>query len=92
MSAFGKSALFNGENIASESVKEDFETNSTVENQVSKFDNSYSTNEKLQELYNEFDKITLDENKIKDIFLLLIPRVKYVTNSLFLLFIKNLLA
>ena len=67
MSAFGKSALFNGENIASETVREDFETNSTVENQVSKFDNSYSTNEKLQELYNEFDKITLDENKIKDI-------------------------
>lgn len=66
MSAFGKSALFNGENIASETVKEDFETNSTVENQVSKFDNSYSTNEKLQELYNEFDKITLDENKIKE--------------------------
>ncbi|MCI5497600.1 MAG: hypothetical protein MR412_03320 [Firmicutes bacterium] len=66
MSAFGKSALFNDENIASETVTETPQNQSVIDEQVGKFDNSYSANEKLQELYNEFDKITLDENKIKE--------------------------
>ena len=35
---------------------------------------------------------SVSKNNIKDIFLLLMPRVKYIANSLFLLFIKNLLA
>ena len=48
MSAFGKSALFNGENIASETVKEDFEPNPTVENKLRKFNNSYSPNKKYK--------------------------------------------
>lgn len=66
MSAFGKSALFNDEHIASETVTETPQNQSVIDEQVGKFDNSYSANEKLQELYNEFDKITLDENKIKE--------------------------
>ena len=35
---------------------------------------------------------SVSKNNIKDIFLLLIPKVKYIANSLFRLFIKNLLA
>ena len=36
--------------------------------------------------------INVSKNNINDIFLLLIPSVRYIPNSLFLLLIKNLLA
>ena len=36
--------------------------------------------------------INVSKNNINDIFLLLIPRVRYIPNSLFLLLIRNLLA
>lgn len=65
MSAYGKVSYTETDNVAKETVKEDFENNSVVEEQVEKFDNSYSA--KLQELYNEYDKITLDEEKIKSV-------------------------
>ena len=65
MSAYGK-VSFNDSDVASEVVSSDATPNSVVEEQVSKFDNNYATNEKLQELYNEFDKITLDQDKLKE--------------------------
>lgn len=65
MSAYGKVSYTETDNVAKETVKEEFENNSVVEEQVEKFDNSYSA--KLQELYNEYDKITLDEEKIKSV-------------------------
>lgn len=66
MSAYGKVSYVNGEDSANETLTQDFEGQTGVEEQVNKFDNTYATNEKLQELYNEFDKITLDQNKIKE--------------------------
>ena len=66
MSAFGKVALTGANDVNQEVLTEDVNTNSVVDEQVSKFDNTYATNEKLQELYNEFDKITLDQDKIKE--------------------------
>lgn len=65
MSAYGK-VSFNDSDVAREVVSSDATPNSVVEEQVSKFDNNYATNEKLQELYNEFDKITLDQDKLKE--------------------------
>ena len=66
MSAYGKVSYVNGEDSANETLTQDFEGQTGVEEQVNKFDNTYATNEKLQELYNEFDKITLDQDKIKE--------------------------
>ena len=66
MSAYGKVTFSNGENVSSEVVSAGTDNQSVVEEQVNKFDNTYATNEKLQELYNEFDKITLDQDKIKE--------------------------
>ena len=66
MSAFGKVSLSNNEVNAVESVVEDVVTTSAVEEQVEKFDTSYSA-DKLQELYAEYDKITIDEEKVKSL-------------------------
>lgn len=66
MSAYGKVSYVNGEDSANETLTQDIEAQTGVEEQVNKFDNTYATNEKLQELYNEFDKITLDQDKIKE--------------------------
>lgn len=66
MSAFGKVAMTENDNVNQEVLTDDVNTKSVVDEQVEKFDNTYATNEKLQELYNEFDKITLDQDKIKE--------------------------
>lgn len=66
MSAYGKVSYVNGEDSVNETLTQNFEGQTGVEEQVNKFDNTYATNEKLQELYNEFDKITLDQDKIKE--------------------------
>ena len=63
MSAYGKVQFTDTETVANETVMQTEINNSAVNEQVSKFDNSYEV--KLQELYKEYDKITLDENKIK---------------------------
>lgn len=63
MGAYGKVELVETENIGQETVVEQNIESSTVNEQVGKFDNSYEV--KLQELYKEYDKITLDEEKIK---------------------------
>ena len=64
MSAYGKVTYAENSEVASETVTENIQETSAVDSQVSKFDTSYTV-EKLQELYNEYDKITLDEEKIK---------------------------
>ena len=65
MSAFGKVTFSENDATAFESVTEEVGAN-VVEQQVEKFDTSYSV-EKLQELYSEYDKITIDEEKIKSL-------------------------
>ena len=65
MSAFGKVAYTENDNIVKETTSENFNAQSVVEEQVDKFDNSYSV--KLQELYNEYDKVTLDEERIREV-------------------------
>ena len=66
MSAFGKVSYVENDNIAVESVSEEMEMSNAVEQQVEKFDTSFST-DKLQALYQEYDKITIDEEKIKSL-------------------------
>ena len=66
MSAYGKVAFTETEETASETVTQTYETDSVVNEQVNKFDTSYAV-DKLQELYNEYDKVTLDEEKIKSL-------------------------
>ena len=52
-----------GNNSVTETVDDDF---STVDTQVDKFSTDYTAN-KLNELYNEFDSITLDDSTIDTI-------------------------
>ena len=66
MSAFGKVNFAETENSVVESTMEDMAVESVVEKQVEKFDNSFNT-DKLQELYAEYDKITIDEEKVKNL-------------------------
>ena len=66
MSAFGKVSYTENDNMAVESVKEEINETTAVEKQVEKFDTNYKT-DKLQELYEEYDKITIDEEKIKSL-------------------------
>lgn len=64
MSAFGKVSYTENENTATESVVQESENLSAVDKQVEKFDTSFSA-DKLQQLYAEYDKITIDDEKIK---------------------------
>ena len=66
MSAFGKVNFAETENSVVESTMEDMAVESVVEKQVEKFDNSFNT-DKLQELYAEYDKITINEEKVKNL-------------------------
>ena len=66
MSAYGKVSFADTENASQEVLTQEFNNESVVEEQVSKFDTTY-TAEKLQELYNEYDKITLDQEKINSL-------------------------
>ena len=66
MSAFGNVNFTETDNSLVESTAVEMETESVVEQQVEKFDTSFNTN-KLQELYAEFDKITIDEEKVKNL-------------------------
>lgn len=66
MSSYGRVSYIDDEAKMVESVVEDNQATSVIDSQVSKFDNSYTT-QKLQELYNEYDRITIDEEKIKSV-------------------------
>lgn len=66
MSAYGQVSYTDGEDVAVETVAEENTAVSTVDKQVEKFDNNYNA-QKLQELYNEYDRITIDEEKLKSL-------------------------
>jgi len=66
MSAFGKVTFSESDNSAVETIQEDVVMTSAVEKQVEKFDTSFNS-DKLQELYAEYNKITIDEDKIRSI-------------------------
>lgn len=66
MSAYGKVSFTENENVSQEVLTQEFNNESVVEEQVNKFDTTY-TADKLQELYNEYDKITLDQEKINSL-------------------------
>lgn len=66
MSAFGKVSFTENDNVAVEKVQEEIVENSIVDKQVQKFDTNYNL-DKLQELYNEYDKITIDEDKVRSL-------------------------
>lgn len=66
MSAFGKVTYSETEDNAIETTVESVESPTAVDKQVEKFDTSFNA-EKLQELYAEYDKITIDEEKVKSL-------------------------
>ncbi len=66
MSAYSNVSYTENDEIANEMVAEPEENTSVMDEQVAKFDTNFS-NEKLEALYNEYDKITLDEEKIKSL-------------------------
>lgn len=66
MSAFGKVTYSETEDNAIETTVESVESTTAVDKQVEKFDTSFNA-EKLQELYAEYDKITIDEEKVKSL-------------------------
>ena len=66
MSAYGKVTYSSTDDMAVESITQDIQSESVVEKQVEKFDTTYSS-DKLQELYAEYDRITIDEEKIKSL-------------------------
>ena len=66
MSSYGKVSYIEDETQSIESINQEIQESSTIDAQVSKFDNSYTT-QKLQDLYNEYDKITIGEEKIKSV-------------------------
>lgn len=63
MSAYSKVEFTDTDTVSQETTVEQVQENTAINEQVGKFDNSYEV--KLQELYKEYDKITLDEEKIK---------------------------
>ena len=66
MSAYGKVSYTDNDNVVGESVVQETADMSTVDKQVEKFDTSYNA-DKLQELYNEYDRITIGEEKLKSL-------------------------
>jgi len=66
MSAFGKINYAETDNSIVENEIQQTSVENTVEKQVNKFDSNFNT-DKLQELYAEYDKITIDEEKVKSL-------------------------
>ena len=66
MSAFGKVTYSETDDNAIETTVESVDSATAVDKQVEKFDTSFNA-EKLQELYAEYDKITIDEEKVKSL-------------------------
>lgn len=64
MSSYGKILFSNDNNTATENVEEVSQNDDVVEKQVEKFDTNYS-NDRLQDLYKEFDAVTVDEDFVK---------------------------
>ena len=66
MATYGKVSYSENEIESTEEVKQEIDATSAVDEQVEKFDNSY-TQAKLQDLYEQYDKITIDEEKLKSV-------------------------
>ncbi len=64
MSAYGKVSYSETDMETSEEVRQEYDTNSVVDEQVDKFDTSL-TQAKLKDLYEQYDKITIDEDRLK---------------------------
>lgn len=64
MSAYGKVSYTENNDVAYENIVKDTNQETVIDKQVNKFDTSYSA-EKLQQLYNEYDRITIDEERLK---------------------------
>ena len=66
MSAYGNVSYVDSDATSVEEVKQDFESTAVMEEQVDKFDSSY-TQARLKDLYEQYDKITIDEDKLKSV-------------------------
>ena len=77
MSAYGKVSYSETDDVAVEEVRQDFESTAAIDEQVDKFDSSY-TQARLKDLYEQYDKITIDEEKLKSVTQVKVNAVKNV--------------
>ena len=77
MSAYGNVSYSDNDTTAVEEVKQDFESTAVIEEQVDKFDSSY-TQARLKDLYEQYDKITNDEERLKSVTQVKVNAVKNV--------------
>ena len=77
MSAYGNVSYSDNDTTAVEEVKQDFESAAVIEEQVDKFDSSY-TQARLKDLYEQYDKITIDEERLKSVTQVKVNAVKNV--------------
>lgn len=77
MSAYGNVSYADNDTTAVEEVKQDFESTAVIEEQVDKFDSSY-TQARLKDLYEQYDKITIDEERLKSVTQVKVNAVKNV--------------
>ena len=77
MSAYGNVSYSDNDTTAVEEVKQDFESTAVIEEQVDKFDSSY-TQARLKDLYEQYDKITIDEERLKSVTQVKVNAVKNV--------------
>lgn len=75
MSAYGNVSYSETDATSVEEVKQDFESTAVMEEQVDKFDSSY-TQARLKDLYEQYDKITIDEEKLKSVTQVKVNAVK----------------
>ena len=77
MSAYGNISYVDSDSTSVEEVKQDFESTAAIEEQVDKFDSSY-TQARLKDLYEQYDKITIDEEKLRSVTQVKVNAVKNV--------------
>ena len=77
MSAYGNVSYSETDATSVEEVRQDFESTAVMEEQVDKFDSSY-TQARLKDLYEQYDKITIDEEKLKSVTQVKVNAVKNV--------------
>ncbi len=75
MSAYGNVSYSETDTTSVEEVRQDFESTAVMEEQVDKFDSSY-TQARLKDLYEQYDKITIDEEKLKSVTQVKVNAVK----------------
>ena len=77
MSAYGNVSYVDSDTTSVEEIKQDFESTAAIEEQVDKFDSSY-TQARLKDLYEQYDKITIDEEKLRSVTQVKVNAVKNV--------------